>query len=87
MAQCKQGRSNSKKLSLQVEDFQIDVKGAMQAYKEGTTRKKKSDMIKHNNLPQQEINGLTSTQITITCESVSADKKFSRNVPLQSLHD
>lgn len=44
-------------------------------------------MIKHNNLPQQEINGLTSTQITITCESVSADKKFSRNVPLQSLHD
>lgn len=72
----------------QVKDFQMDVKGAMQAYKEGATRKKKkSDMIKHNNLPQQETNGLTSTQITITCESVSADKKFSRNVPLQSLHD
>lgn len=87
MAQCKQGRRDSKKLSLQVKDFQMDVKGAMQAYKEGATRKKKSDMIKHNNLPQQETNGLTSTQITITCESLSPDKKFSRNVPLQSLHD
>lgn len=70
MAQCKQGGSNSKKLSLQVKDFQMDVKGAMQAYKEGATRKKKNDMIKHNSLPQQETNGLTSTQITIACESV-----------------
>lgn len=41
MAQCKQGRRDSKKLSLQVKDFQMDVKGAMQAYKEGATRKKK----------------------------------------------
>lgn len=70
MAKCKQGGSNSKKLSLQVKDFQMDVKGAMQAYKEGATRKKKNDMIKHNSLPQQETNGLTSTQITIACESV-----------------
>lgn len=45
MAQCKQGRSDSKKLSLQVKDFQIDVKGAMQAYKEGATRKKKKKVI------------------------------------------
>lgn len=85
MEQCKQGRRDSK-FSLQMKDFQRDVKGAMQAGKEGATRKK-SVMVKHNNLPQQETNGLKSTQITIACESVSPDKKFSRNLPLQSLHD